>query len=110
MGLLTKEPDICHGITGNAMTLEVRQREHFLCFATPERIDQDIADGIFEKSSDEFGMLWGEAGRARVWMRSGTGVRRNLCSTAMCRRNILTYVHLEPSSCGLMVRLKFSST
>jgi lantibiotic modifying enzyme len=67
-GLLTKEPNICHGISGNALALEAGQREHFLCLATPERIKQGVADGTFEKDEDPFGMLWGEAGRAWVWM------------------------------------------
>jgi hypothetical protein len=67
-GLLTKEPNICHGITGNALALETPQRDHFLCLATPERIQQGVANGMFEKGRDPFGMLWGEAGRAWVWM------------------------------------------
>jgi hypothetical protein len=67
-GLLTKEPNFCHGITGNALALDAPQREHFLCFATPERVEQGIADGTFEKDEDPFGTLWGEAGRAWVWM------------------------------------------
>jgi hypothetical protein len=67
-GLLTKEPNICHGISGNALALDAHQREHFLCLATPERIKQGVADGTFEKDEDPFGMLWGEAGRAWVWM------------------------------------------
>jgi hypothetical protein len=64
----TKEPNFCHGITGNALALDGSQREHFLCFATPERIEQGIADGTFEKDEDPFGTVWGEAGRAWVWM------------------------------------------
>ena len=34
-GLLTKEPNICHGITGNAPALEASQRDHFPCLAAP---------------------------------------------------------------------------
>lgn len=68
MGLLTKEPNFCHGITGNALALEAQQREHFLCYATPEQIERGIAEGTFEKDEDPFGTLWGEAGRAWVWM------------------------------------------
>ena len=67
-GLLTKEPNICHGIHGNALALEGLQREHFLALATPEKVEQGIRDGTFEKGSGSFGMLWGEAGRASVWM------------------------------------------
>lgn len=67
-GLLTKEPNICHGIHGNALALEDQQQEHFLCLATPEKVEQGITDGTFVKDSESFGMLWGEAGRAWVWM------------------------------------------
>jgi len=72
-GLLTKEPNICHGITGNALALEAPQREHFLCLATPDRVEQGVLDGVFEKDRDPFGMLWGEAGRAWVWMEALEG-------------------------------------
>ncbi|OBT48812.1 hypothetical protein VE00_00688 [Pseudogymnoascus sp. WSF 3629] len=67
-GILTKEPNICHGITGNALVLEPQQKEHFLSLATPEKVARGVADGVFEKDSDPFGLLWGEAGRAWVWM------------------------------------------
>ena len=65
-GLLTMEPNICHGITGNALALEAQHREHFLCRATPERVDKGVADGRFERGEDPLEMLWGEAGRAWV--------------------------------------------
>ncbi|TVY58911.1 LanC-like protein 3-like protein [Lachnellula suecica] len=67
-GLLKKEPNICHGILGNALALETRQREQFLCLGTPERIKQGVAAGVFEKDWDSFCLLWGEAGRAWLWM------------------------------------------
>jgi hypothetical protein len=66
-GLLTKEPNICHGISGNALALDAHQREHFLCLATPEKVKQGVADGTSEKDEDPFGMLWVEAGRVWVW-------------------------------------------
>lgn len=66
--LLTKEPNICHGIIGNALALKAPERDHFLGFATPEKIKQGIADGRFEKDEEPYGLLWGEAGRAWVWM------------------------------------------
>jgi lantibiotic modifying enzyme len=72
-GLLTKEPNICHGITGNALALEAPQCEHFLSFATPNRIDQDITNGKFVKDIDPFGVLWGEAGRSWAWMAAWDG-------------------------------------
>ena len=67
-GLLTKEPNFCHAISGNALALDARLRDHFLSFATPERIEQGIKDGTFEKNEDPYGTLWGEAGRAWIWM------------------------------------------
>jgi hypothetical protein len=65
-GLLTKEPNVCHGITGNALALEASDRDHFLSLATPANIKQGIEDGRFEKDEDPYGLLWGEAGRAWV--------------------------------------------
>ncbi|KAF4625653.1 hypothetical protein G7Y89_g12513 [Cudoniella acicularis] len=72
-GLLTKAPNLCHGIIGNALSLEGKQREHFLCFASPEKIEQGVVDGIWEKDQELFGILWGEAGRAWVWMEAWDG-------------------------------------
>lgn len=67
-GLLAKEPNICNGIMGNALALEREQRDHFLSFATPERVMQGLGDGTFEADWDPFGALWGEAGRAWTWL------------------------------------------
>ncbi|PMD31268.1 hypothetical protein L207DRAFT_519532 [Hyaloscypha variabilis F] len=67
-GLLTKEPNFCHGIHGNALALDVVQREHFMSFATPEKIERGLADGTFERDEEPYSTLWGEAGRAWVWM------------------------------------------
>jgi hypothetical protein len=39
-GLLTKEPNVCHDIIGNALALKAHERDYFLSFATPERIKQ----------------------------------------------------------------------
>ncbi|KUI74094.1 LanC-like protein 2 [Cytospora mali] len=40
-GLLRKEPSICHGIFGNALALSHGpRREHFLAFATPEKMNE----------------------------------------------------------------------
>jgi hypothetical protein len=50
------------------LALESQQREHFLALATPEKVEQGVTDGMFEKESESFGLLWGEAGRAWVWM------------------------------------------
>ena len=62
-GILVKEPNLCHGLTGNAMALDTKQMEHFLSMATPQR----VRAGGWEQSSDPDGLLWGEAGRAWAW-------------------------------------------
>ena len=67
-GLLVKEPCICHGITGNALALEGKEREHFLALATPDSIRQGIEDGVYVRGDESFGCLFGEAGRAWAWM------------------------------------------
>lgn len=77
-GLLTKEPCLCHGITGNAMALEEPRRSHFMFYSKPETVKAGLADGTFEASSDNSGVWWSEAGRAWGWMmleydRSGLG-------------------------------------
>ncbi|KAH8899157.1 hypothetical protein GQ53DRAFT_742225 [Thozetella sp. PMI_491] len=72
-GLLIKEPNICHGIIGNALALDSDQRDHFLALAIPELVRDGVADGSFEKDWDSFGLLWGEAGRAWVWMQMWDG-------------------------------------
>ncbi|KAL2068464.1 hypothetical protein VTL71DRAFT_16562 [Oculimacula yallundae] len=70
-GLLVKEPNICHGITGNALPLEGEQREHFLAMATPDLVDEGVENERWEKDEDRYGVLWGEAGRAWVWAEEG---------------------------------------
>ncbi|EWC48335.1 hypothetical protein DRE_02104 [Drechslerella stenobrocha 248] len=67
-GLLTKEPCLCHGITGNAFALAEPQRSHFLYYATPEMVKVGLEDEVFERSSDDCGVWWSEAGRAWGWM------------------------------------------
>ncbi|KAK6335640.1 hypothetical protein TWF696_002407 [Orbilia brochopaga] len=67
-GMLQKEPCLCHGITGNALTLTEPQRSYFLQFATPEEVKSGLEEGRFEKSSDGSGLWWSEAGRAWGWM------------------------------------------
>lgn len=68
-GLLIKEPNLCHGVTGNALVLpERRQREHFLAHATPKAIERGLAEGAFVRGDDPWGLWWGEAGRAWGWM------------------------------------------
>lgn len=68
-GLLTKEPNLCHGIVGNMLALPTWElREHFMEYATEASVQQCIADGKFVAGDDPHGLLWGAAGRAWGWM------------------------------------------
>ncbi|KAF3930513.1 hypothetical protein ABW19_dt0201279 [Dactylella cylindrospora] len=67
-GLLTKEPCLCHGSTGNAFALDEPRRSHFLHYATPEAVEAGMKNDRIEKSSDNSGVWWSEAGRAWGWM------------------------------------------
>ncbi|KAK6363601.1 hypothetical protein TWF730_001025 [Orbilia blumenaviensis] len=67
-GLLTKEPCLCHGITGNAFALAEPQRSHFLHHATPSIVRVGLSNETLERSSDNCGVWWSEAGRAWGWM------------------------------------------
>ncbi|KAK6515435.1 hypothetical protein TWF506_007770 [Arthrobotrys conoides] len=67
-GLLTKEPCLCHGITGNAFALAEPQRSHFLHYATPSLVRAGLLGGTLEGSSDNSGVWWSEASRAWGWM------------------------------------------
>ncbi|KAL8730214.1 MAG: hypothetical protein Q9166_004191 [cf. Caloplaca sp. 2 TL-2023] len=66
-GLLTKEPNLCHGATGNALALTSPQREHFTAFTTTEMIAKGKKEGWYIEGSDPYGLFCGEAGRAWVW-------------------------------------------
>ncbi|GAB1319830.1 Abscisic acid ABA receptor [Madurella fahalii] len=54
-GLLKKEPNLCHGIFGNALALHHGpEREHFLAVATPENVarmkSSDPTGSVFERA------------------------------------------------------------
>ncbi|KAM7189233.1 hypothetical protein V8F20_010237 [Naviculisporaceae sp. PSN 640] len=54
-GLLRKEPNLCHGVFGNALTLPLGpQREHFLGIATPEHVAEmkrmDPTGTVFQRA------------------------------------------------------------
>lgn len=66
-GLLTKEPCLCHGISGNALALEDEDFEHFLTFTTGHEMKAMERDGMMELSDDPAGLWTGEAGRAWAW-------------------------------------------
>ena len=56
-GLLTKEPCLCHGISGNALALDQENLEHFLTYTTASEIKTMDKDGMMEKSDDP-SALW----------------------------------------------------
>ncbi|KAL8993223.1 MAG: hypothetical protein Q9169_006506 [Polycauliona sp. 2 TL-2023] len=66
-GLLTKEPNLCHGATGNALALDSPQREHFMAYTTVGVIAKGLEDGWYIEGSDPHGLFCGEAGRAWGW-------------------------------------------
>ncbi|KAK4498717.1 hypothetical protein PRZ48_009227 [Zasmidium cellare] len=66
-GLLTKEPCLCHGISGNALALEDAEFEHFLTYTTGHEMKSMEKDGMLEKSSAPESLFFGEAGRAWTW-------------------------------------------
>lgn len=66
-GLLTKEPCLCHGITGNALALDGKQFDHFMTYTTGHEIKSMGKDGMLEKSDDPSALWCGEAGRAWAW-------------------------------------------
>ena len=66
-GLLTKEPCLCHGISGNALALEDKEFEHFLTYTTGHEIKAMEKDNMMEKADDPSSLYCGEAGRAWAW-------------------------------------------
>jgi hypothetical protein len=84
-GLLTKEPCLCHGATGNALALSGEQREHFLAHTTQAIVSEWQRERVFVPSLEPWGLYEGLAGRAwgfivamrekegRLWGHSGGG-------------------------------------
>ena len=66
-GLLTKEPNLCHGSTGNALSLPLSQREHFMAYTTAETIARGKQEGWYIEGDDPYGLYCGLAGRAWGW-------------------------------------------
>lgn len=66
-GLLTKEPNLCHGSTGNALALPTSQREHFMAFTAAEIIAKGKQQGWYIGGDDPYGLFCGLAGRAWGW-------------------------------------------
>ncbi|KAL9601499.1 MAG: hypothetical protein Q9219_002451 [cf. Caloplaca sp. 3 TL-2023] len=66
-GLLTKEPNLCHGITANGLALTSPQRENFMAYTSASMIKRGKEEGWYLPGSDPFGLFCGEAGRAWGW-------------------------------------------
>jgi len=68
-GLLTKDPNLCHGIAGNALAFEIYDERfsHFVSFLKRQNVEEGFERGIFTQSDSPLGLLCGEAGRAWVW-------------------------------------------
>ncbi|KAF2764160.1 hypothetical protein EJ03DRAFT_332082 [Teratosphaeria nubilosa] len=77
-GLLTKEPCLCHGISGNALALGEKEFEHFLTYTTGHEMKSMEKDGMLEKSSAPESLFGGEAGRAWTWAVADRGGRKTL--------------------------------
>lgn len=66
-GLLSKEPSLCHGITGNALALPWAHRKHFMVYAVADVVAEGKETGLYVESEDPYGLFTGEAGRAWGW-------------------------------------------
>lgn len=71
-GILTKEPNLCHGTEGNAFAFPPGpQREHFLSFCTKVEVESGLKDGTYEKC--DYGLPFalgfgGPGGRPWGWL------------------------------------------
>ncbi|KAL8702947.1 MAG: hypothetical protein Q9201_003876 [Fulgogasparrea decipioides] len=72
-GLLTKEPNLCHGATANALALTSPQREHFMAYTSAEMVTKGKKEGWYIQGDDPHGLFCGEAGRAWGWAVLDTG-------------------------------------
>ncbi|KAK3706284.1 hypothetical protein LTR37_012799 [Vermiconidia calcicola] len=77
-GLLTKEPCLCHGISGNALALADKEFEHFLTYTTGNEMKAMEKDGLLEKSNSPESLFGGEAGRAWCWAVADLGLPKTV--------------------------------
>ncbi|KAK1048312.1 hypothetical protein LTS16_004496 [Friedmanniomyces endolithicus] len=77
-GLLTKEPCLCHGISGNALALADADFEHFLTYTTGHEIKSMEKDGLLEPSNAPESLFGGEAGRAWTWAVADKGLAKRV--------------------------------
>lgn len=74
-GLLRKEPNLCHGIVGNALALAMgERRNHFLAFCKRDVIQELTTEGVFKEGEDRWGLWCGEGGRAWGWIVHDAGM------------------------------------
>lgn len=69
-GLLTKEPCLCHGISGNALALDHEGFEHFLTYTTRGEMAEMAEDPRYERTERrryESSLYCGAAGRVWAW-------------------------------------------
>jgi len=66
-GLLTKEPGLCHGIVGNAISLESEEAGRFMGLATEKSVRRGIEERWWKEPDDPWGLYTGIAGRAWGW-------------------------------------------
>lgn len=76
-GLLTKDPNLCHGIAGNALAFDPSDERfsHFVSFLRRENVEEGYQRGIFTRSDSPLGLLCGEAGRTWVWAVADKGLK-----------------------------------
>jgi hypothetical protein len=77
-GLLTNEPCLCHGISGNALALDGLDFERFLSCTTGDEIEALDRDGILVKSDNPSGLWTGQAGRAWAWAVADRALEKTL--------------------------------
>jgi lantibiotic modifying enzyme len=77
-GLLTKEPCLCHGASGNALALEGKDFECFLSYTTFEKIQALEAEDMMEPSDHPESLFGGVAGRAWAWAVADKGLKKNV--------------------------------
>lgn len=70
-GLLVKEPNMCHGTTGNAFAFPPgEKRDHFLAYTTEKKVKEGNESGLLENC--DYGIKWsvclGSSGRAIGWL------------------------------------------
>ncbi|KAH9954131.1 hypothetical protein BC827DRAFT_1144580 [Russula dissimulans] len=67
LGVLTKEPCLCHGSSGNALALEGEAFQCLINHSTAPMMARMEKEGVWEPSDNPEGLYTGEAGRAWAW-------------------------------------------